>query len=91
LTVSYRATNFSSGRFKIPASEKHERDEIVPLDFQHPFDGVRLEFSIHIEDLFHDLCVFLRQERDRDRTVRPRTIQGRGESTISVGKLRDEI
>jgi hypothetical protein len=44
--------------FKIPTSEKHERDEIVPLDFQHPFDGVGLEFSVHIEDLLHDLCVF---------------------------------
>jgi len=44
----------------IPVSERHKRDEIAPLDFQRPFDGVRLEFLIHIKDLFHDPCVFLR-------------------------------
>jgi hypothetical protein len=45
---------------RIPASKRYERNEIAPLDLQHPFDGVRLKFSIHIEDLFHDPCVFLR-------------------------------
>ena len=30
------------------------------MDFQHPFDGVRLEFSIDIKDSLHDPCVFLR-------------------------------
>ena len=44
----------------IPVSERNERDEVVPLDFQRPFDGVRLEFFIHIKNLFHDPCVFLR-------------------------------
>ena len=39
--------------YKIPASiEGHERDEIVPLGLQHPFDGVGLTFSIHIRTCF---------------------------------------
>ena len=45
---------------KTSVLKRHGPDEIVPLDFQHPFDGVGLEFSIHVKDLFHDLCVFFR-------------------------------
>jgi len=44
---------------RIPASERHERDEVFPMDFQYSLYGVGLEFSIHVKDLFHDLCVFL--------------------------------
>jgi hypothetical protein len=44
---------FLMSGYKIPASiERHERDEIVPLDLQHPFDGVGLKFSIHIRTCF---------------------------------------
>jgi len=45
---------------QIQVSERHKRDEVVPLDFQRPFHGVRLKFFVHIKDLFHDPCVFLR-------------------------------
>ena len=45
---------------QIPTRRRHGRNEIVPMDFQRSFDGVRLEFPIHIQDLFHDPCVFLR-------------------------------
>jgi hypothetical protein len=40
--------------YKIPTSivERHERDEIAPLDLQHPFDGVGLKFSIHVRTCF---------------------------------------
>jgi len=64
--------------FRIPTLEKHERYEIVSLDLQHAFDGMRLEFSIYVKDLFHDLCVFLRQEWDRDRAARSWVIRWGG-------------
>ena len=45
---------------------------------------MRLEFSIHIEDLLHDLCVFFRQERNRERAARIRKSTNAGrELTIS--------
>lgn len=57
---SFLVSHKFRSRAQIPASERDKRDEIIPLNFQRSFHGVRLKLPIHIKDLFHDPCVFLR-------------------------------